>query len=86
MVGFTALDETKRNIMKGGDNLRTSLKQFRIGVHLTQKEFAEKLGICRTTYSHIEQGKRLGTADFWHNLQKTFNVPDEEMYPLQKKD
>ena len=64
--------------------MRTSLKQFRIGVHLTQSEFAETTGVSRATYSYIERGIRSGTAEFWSNLQKVFNVPDEQMWKLQK--
>lgn len=66
--------------------MRTALKQFRIGVHLNQSEFAEKLGVSRATYSYIEQGKRGGSVDFWRNLQRVFNVPDEMMYPLMRID
>lgn len=66
--------------------MRTALKQFRIGVHLKQSEMAEKTGVCRTTYGFIEKGKRDGSAEFWANLQKAFNVPDEQMYQLMKID
>ena len=40
------------------------------------------LGVSRATYSYIEKGERSGTFEFWGNLQKVFNVPDAEMYPL----
>lgn len=66
--------------------MRTALKQFRIGVHLTQVEFAKKCGCGRANYSFIERGERSGSAQFWANLQKTFNVPDEQMYRLMKLD
>lgn len=66
--------------------MRTALKQFRIGVHLTQSEFAETTGVSRATYSYIERGERSGTAEFWTNLQNAFNVPDEKMWNLQKLD
>ena len=64
--------------------MRTALKQFRIGLHLKQAEMGEKCGVCRATYAFIENGKRSGSAEFWSNLQKAFNVPDEQMYSLQK--
>ena len=66
--------------------MRTALKQFRIGLHLKQSEMAEKIGVCRSTYGFVEQGKRSGTAEFWASLQKAFNVPDEQMYVLMKRD
>ena len=66
--------------------MRTALKQFRVGLHLNQAEMAEKLGVCRTTYGYVEQGRRGGTAIFWQNFQNTFDVPDEKMYVLMKLD
>ena len=71
---------------KGVIKLRTELKKFRIGVHLTQAEMANKCGVSRVTYGLIEKGKRGGSATFWDNLQKTFNVPDSDMRALQKTD
>lgn len=66
--------------------MRTALKQFRVGVHLTQEEMAEKIGVSRATYSFVEKGKRSGNAEFWNNLQKAFDVPDSDMWQLQKLD
>ena len=66
--------------------MRTNLKVFRIKKKLTQAEIAAKIGVSRGVYSYIEQGKRGGTPCFWGALQYAFNIPDEEMYPLQKLD
>lgn len=66
--------------------LRTKLKQFRVGTKLTQTEFAEKIGVSRATYSFVETGQRGGTHEFWQAIQDVFNVPDEDMYSLQKLD
>ena len=66
--------------------MRTSLKQFRVGHHLTQDETANKCGVSRRTYGLIEAGKRGGSAKFWDNLQAAFDVPDGEMRALQKTD
>lgn len=66
--------------------MRTALKQFRVGVHLTQSEMAERTGVSRATYSFVERGERSGGAEFWRNLQTAFNVPDEQMYGLMKQD
>ncbi len=72
--------------MKGGEQVRTKLKQFRVGTKLTQAEFAEKIGVSRATYSFVETGQRGGTHEFWQAIQDVFNVPDEDMYALQKLD
>ena len=66
--------------------MRTSLKQFRIGQHLTQNEMAEKIGVSRATYAYVENGKRGGSQTFWRNLKFAFDVPDENMWQLQKLD
>ena len=66
--------------------MRTALKLFRIGLHLTQAEMAEKMGVDRTLYGYVERGVRDGSISFWNRLQKTFDIPDEEMWKLQKKD
>ena len=66
--------------------MRTELKKFRVGQHLNQADMAKKIGVSRVTYAFVENGKRSGNADFWGTLQKVFNVPDEEMWQLQKLD
>lgn len=69
---------------KRGDNVRLNLKLLRVKQGLSQKEFAEKLETSITTYNYIESGRRFGNLEFWNNLQKTFNIPDEEMFKLMK--
>lgn len=66
--------------------MRTELKKFRVGLHLTQAEFAAEIGCSRATYSFIERGERSGSASVWMAIQKKFNVPDSEMWKLQKLD
>lgn len=65
---------------------RTNLKVFRTAHKLRQTDIAYDLGVSRATYSYIERGLRSGTAEFWSKLQSTYNVPDEDMYALQKLD
>lgn len=65
---------------------RTNLKVFRIAHKLRQTDIAYDLGVSRATYSFIERGERSGNAEFWQRLQRTYNVPDEEMYKLMKVD
>ncbi len=66
--------------------MRTELKKFRIGKHLTQAQFAKKIGVSRATYSFVERGERSGGGLFWSSVQCVFSVPDEEMWKLQKLD
>lgn len=65
---------------------RTNLKVFRTAHKLRQTDIAYDLGVSRAKYSYIERGLRSGTAEFWSKLQSTYNVPDEDMYALQKLD
>lgn len=65
---------------------RTNLKVFRTAHKLRQTDIAYDLGVSRATYSYIERGLRSGTYEFWSKLQSTYNVPDEDMYALQKLD
>ena len=63
---------------------RHNLYMFRCDKKLKQSEIAEKIGVSRATYSFVERGIRSGTQDFWNGLQKAFDIPDSEMWKLQK--
>lgn len=63
---------------------RIALKQFRIGLQLTQQEMADKLGVHRMKFVAIENGQRHGDYPFWRTFQNVFKVPDEKMWKLQK--
>lgn len=63
---------------------RLALKQLRIAHDLTQEEMAAKIGVNLVRYRNIEGGTRAGTIDFWHALQQAFNIPDADMWQLQK--
>lgn len=65
---------------------RTNLRVFRVKHKLSQNEIAEKLGCVRSTYTAIENGKRNGKQNFWSTLQKTFDVPEVDMWELMKID
>ncbi len=65
---------------------RIRLKQFRIGLQLTQPEIAEMLDISKFSYTAIENGTRDGTPEFWAKLQQRFQIPDSKMYGLMKKE
>ncbi len=66
--------------------MRTALKKFRIGLHLTQEQMAKEIGVSRATYSFVERGERSGSQAFWDGIQKEYKVPDSEMYSLTKLD
>ena len=67
-------------------NRRIKLKQFRIGLQLNQQEMADKIGISKGMYISIENGNRNGSYEVWTNIQKAFNIPDEQMWGLQNFD
>ncbi len=73
----------RKNYEKKSD-MRLNLKLFRVKTNLTQDEFSKKIGISRVAYSLIERGDRFGSFGFWLDLQKAFNIPDEEMFALMK--
>ena len=66
--------------------MRRNLKVFRVKNDLTQNEISERIGCTRATYSSIENGKRAGRRAFWNDLQKAFNVSDDEMWALMKNE
>lgn len=66
--------------------MRINLKLLRVKHGLTQDEMAVKIGVTRCTYAAIENGTRNGRDHFWISLQKAFNIPDEDMWKLKKKD
>ena len=63
---------------------RDKLYELRCKHKLTQAEIAAEIGVSRLTYSYVEKGERSGNQAFWEAIQRIFNVPDEEMYSLQK--
>lgn len=63
---------------------RHNLYMFRCDKRLTQAEMGEKLDVSRQVYANIEKGRNAGSTEFWSNLQRVFDIPDAEMYPLQK--
>ena len=68
------------------ESIRLNLRLFRVSLNMTQEEFASEIGISRAMYSLIEKGDRFGSFDFWLNLQKAFDIPDEDMFRLMKSE
>lgn len=63
---------------------RRNLKVLRARHGLNIYEMAKKIGVSRSTYAEIENGKRGCSQSFLNKLQATFNVPDAEMWELTK--
>lgn len=64
---------------------RHNLYMLRCDHKLTTEEMAKRTGVSRTTYSHIENGRRGGSQTFWSAVQREFEIPDEDMWKLQKQ-
>ena len=48
--------------------IRIKLKQFRVGLNLTQAEMAKDCGVGLSAYGEIERDETDGSLKFWHNL------------------
>lgn len=55
---------------------RKNLIKFRIDLGLKSKEMAEKLGITKTRYSNLENGKVEPSMDLLYKFQEVFDVDD----------
>ena len=64
-------------------NIRIKLKQFRIGLNLTQAEMAKSCDIALSTYGDIERGETDGPLKFWRTLMTKFNLSPEEICDMQ---
>ena len=63
--------------MKRGDKLkRKNLIKFRIDLGLKSKEVADKLGITRTKYSNIENGKVEPSMELLYKFKEVFDIDD----------
>lgn len=62
---------------KGGEIMkRKNLIKFRVDLGLKSVEMADKLGITRTKYSNIENGKVKPSIDLAYKIQEVFNIDD----------
>ena len=66
--------------------MRDNLKAYRVRKRLNQAQVAAAIGCTRQTYAAIEAGTRDGRQTFWNDLQKALDVPDADMWALQKND
>lgn len=60
---------------------RSKLKRKRISLNLTQQEVADLIGITRSYYTEIENGKRGCKIQIWLKIAKVFDIPDSELIP-----
>ena len=66
--------------------MRKNLKLLRIENDLTQAEMAARLGVTRTTYCNIENGKSKGSITFWLCVKRVFPEIDiEELIKRKEK-
>lgn len=63
---------------------RRNLKVLRAKHGLTKQEMAEKIGVNRSCYGQIENGKRKCSTAFLAKLQSAFNIPDVEIWKYSK--
>ena len=55
-------------------NIGARIKEIRLELKLTQKEFGEKLSVSQDTISLWETGKSLPTAEFLILMNKVFGI------------
>lgn len=67
-------------------NMRTKLKQFRVGLHMTQGEFADSLGYTRSHYGRIENGEKAFTMRLWDTIRKIYGLSDDKIRELTECD
>ncbi len=60
--------------------MRMNLKLLRTSLGLTQDGMARRLGISRTQYNKIENGRSAGSIEFWLTVKREFpHVEIEEI-------
>lgn len=62
-----------------------TLKKFRLEKKMSQKEFANSIGINLSTYNNYETGAREPSSDFWITLSQKYNVSIDFLLGLNKK-
>jgi DNA-binding XRE family transcriptional regulator len=66
--------------------MRKNLKMLRVENDFTQGEMAMRLGVSRTTYCNIENGKSKGSITFWLGVKRAFpEIEIDEMTKLKER-
>lgn len=63
---------------------RRNLTVLRAKHGLTRQGMADRIGVSRSSYSDIENGKRGCSQSFLDKLQVAFEIPDADMWELTK--
>lgn len=67
--------------------MRKILKKLRVEWDFTQEKMAMRLGVSRTTYCNIENGKAKGSMTFWLGVIRAFpEVEDEVITKLKERE
>jgi len=61
------------------------LKHYRVNKQMTQKELANKSGVCQVTISQTENDHSKPMERTKLKLAKTFRVPADEIFPPKKQ-
>lgn len=66
--------------------MRMNLKLFRVSQKLSQDEMARKVGMSRTHYCNVENGKSDPHTKFWESLQSAFDLTDQKKGELMRNE
>ena len=59
-----------------------ALRKFRLDRDMTQAQIAEAIGVKVQNYVLLEQGRRIGTFEFWIAFQTAFALTDSEVWNI----
>lgn len=59
--------------------MKIKLKQFRVGLNLTQAEMAKECGVGLSAYGEIERGETDGSLKFWHKLMTNHELSPSDL-------
>lgn len=71
-----------RKTKEGNMRKRLKLKKLRAGYDLSMDKMAEKCGVCLSTYNSIENGRTVGSLEFWNAVKRNFNLSSSEMWEM----
>ena len=66
------------------DNADLNLHKLRTSYNLSSAKLGKKLGYSKEYIWKIERGECIGTVYFWETVQTFFNIPDADMWTLQR--
>lgn len=61
-------------IWLGVIHMKNRLKEVRLSTGMTQEDFAESVGVSKTTYNNYETGRREPRSDFWMAVSDKYNI------------